>query len=680
MVHLADRSMRLSKLFCLLAGIFPLLAAIGWIFDIPLLTSVHPTLPPMQPNAVLGLFLTIIAIVLTDYGNRFPRLNYVAGVIAAFVCLLGVLTLGEYIFGWDLGIDPILIGNRTVQPLDYPGRLSPQTAANFVVVGATMFALSLGRLPTAWLQACALGVGANSVIAATGYFFSVNEVYGFPPLDVGVGMAVHTAMSFILISGALLFSRPNEGMMSLTTSNTLSGAMARRIVVAAMAAPPTIGVLTLLGRSAGWYDVDAQASIFLVATVGFLLRTTWQAARHSEQQELQARSALRESYLANARLSTALDERRIFAALIENSSDFIGVADPNGKPTYLNPAGRRMVGLPPDFPIENTAIPEYYFPDQRAFATDIIVRSMIEQGHWRGETHFRNWKTGEAIPVSDDHFMIRDPENERVLGMGTITRDISDLRRVQLENARLFDEAQRAITLRDNVLTIVSHDLKNPVTTLALIGHALRRPEIIIDRKKLTDFADKIQRSVDRMLALLNDLLDLSKIQSGTFSVAPEVERLSDVFSPLIESIRMLSDAKQQTIELNLPPDLPAVRVDAHRISQVMANLLGNAIKFTPERGRIRVTARQAGNAVIVCVSDNGHGISHEDMQKVFDWFFQAQEYKRVGTGLGLSIAKGIVEAHGGSIWVESQLGRGSSFSFSLPLPDVKSERTDHVA
>jgi len=142
----------------------------------------------------------------------------------------------------------------------------------------------------------------------------------------------------------------------------------------------------------------------------------------------------------------------------------------------------------------------------------------------------------------------------------------------------------------------------------------------------------------------------------------------------------MLSDAKHQTIELNLPPDLPAVRVDAHRISQVMANLLGNAIKFTPERGRIRVTARQAGNAVIVSVSDNGNGISNEDMQKVFDWFFQAQEYKRVGTGLGLSIAKGIVEAHGGSIWVESQLGRGSSFSFSLPLPDVKSERTDNVA
>ena len=95
-------------------------------------------------------------------------------------------------------------------------------------------------------------------------------------------------------------------------------------------------------------------------------------------------------------------------SFFENSPDFIGIADPNGKPVYVNPAGRRMVGLPADYPVENTEIPEYYSPDQRAFASDVIVRSMIEQGRWRGETYFRHWQTQEAIPVSDEHFMIRD--------------------------------------------------------------------------------------------------------------------------------------------------------------------------------------------------------------------------------------------------------------------------------
>ena len=125
------------------------------------------------------------------------------------------------------------------------------------------------------------------------------------------------------------------------------------------------------------------------------------------------------------------DERRVFVSLLENSSDFIGIADPDGKPIYLNPAGRQMVGLAPDFPVEQTRILDYYPPEERRFATEVIVKSMIERGRWSGETFFRHWQTGEAIPVSDEHFMIRDPDDGRILGMGTVTRDISDARRAR---------------------------------------------------------------------------------------------------------------------------------------------------------------------------------------------------------------------------------------------------------
>jgi PAS domain S-box-containing protein len=125
------------------------------------------------------------------------------------------------------------------------------------------------------------------------------------------------------------------------------------------------------------------------------------------------------------------DERRVFVSLLENSSDFIGIADPNGRPIYLNPAGRGMVGLPLDYPVEQTQIPDYYPPEERKFAMEVIVKSMIERGHWSGETFFRHWQTGEAIPVSDEHFMIRDPRDGRILGMGTVTRDISEARRAR---------------------------------------------------------------------------------------------------------------------------------------------------------------------------------------------------------------------------------------------------------
>ena len=112
------------------------------------------------------------------------------------------------------------------------------------------------------------------------------------------------------------------------------------------------------------------------------------------------------------------DERQVFVSFLENSSDFIGIADPNGKPIYVNPAGRRMVGLPADYPVENTQIAEYYPSDQRAYVSDVIVRSMVEHGRWHGETYFRHWQTEEAIPVSDEHFMIRDSETGRVLWDG----------------------------------------------------------------------------------------------------------------------------------------------------------------------------------------------------------------------------------------------------------------------
>jgi PAS domain S-box-containing protein len=134
------------------------------------------------------------------------------------------------------------------------------------------------------------------------------------------------------------------------------------------------------------------------------------------------------------------DERRVFESLIENSSDFIGIADPAGTPIYVNPAGRRMVGLAADYPVEQTQIPEYYPSEERKFATEMIIKSMVECGRWAGETFFRHWQTGEIIPVSDEHFMIHDPGDGRILGMGTITRDISGRKRREKEQ-RFLSEA-----------------------------------------------------------------------------------------------------------------------------------------------------------------------------------------------------------------------------------------------
>jgi PAS domain S-box-containing protein len=125
------------------------------------------------------------------------------------------------------------------------------------------------------------------------------------------------------------------------------------------------------------------------------------------------------------------DECRVFLSFFENSPDFIGIADPDWKPAYINPAGLKMVGLPLDHPVKDTEMLEYVPPDQRAFVTGVIVPSVTERGRWRGETYFRHWQTEEPISVSDDSFTVRDSKTGRLLGVGTIARDISDVRRAQ---------------------------------------------------------------------------------------------------------------------------------------------------------------------------------------------------------------------------------------------------------
>jgi PAS domain S-box-containing protein len=251
-----------------------------------------------------------------------------------------------------------------------------------------------------------------------------------------------------------------------------------------------------------------------------------------------------------------------------------------------------------------------------------------------------------------------------------VAEELAQRAALSIANARLFCEAQRALRIRDDVLAIVSHDLRNPVATIGLLAPVLRRAGRI-DAGRLSQLADTIERSVEDMHLLIDDLLDFARIHSSTFSVDTQPDQLHRVVQPIVDQLRVLADAKHQTIEVDVPPGLPDVAVDARRIGQVISNLVGNAVKFTPERGTIRIIAHAQEHGVTVSVTDTGEGIPSEYLARIFDRFWQAPRTPHRGTGLGLSIAKGIVEAHGGTIWAESDMGKGSSFSFTLPFADV---------
>ena len=229
-------------------------------------------------------------------------------------------------------------------------------------------------------------------------------------------------------------------------------------------------------------------------------------------------------------------------------------------------------------------------------------------------------------------------------------------------------DAQRAILARDEVLAIVSHDLRNPLSSIMAATSLIARTMPASDPARAK--VDVILRSAVHMGRLIEDLLDVSRIDGGGLALQLAPHAIADLVRDAIESQRSIADEKALQITSESAADLPMVNVDRERIMRVFANLIGNALKFTPRGGSIAVRAIADELGVCITIADTGNGIPADDLPRIFDRFWQAREAKRDGAGLGLAIVKGIVEAHGGRVWAESTAGSGSTFSFTLPRVD----------
>jgi len=253
-------------------------------------------------------------------------------------------------------------------------------------------------------------------------------------------------------------------------------------------------------------------------------------------------------------------------------------------------------------------------------------------------------------------------------GDEAILTQLAQMCSVALENARLYKAAQDATRARDDLVAIVSHDLRNPIHTINLAASFLLEIAPADDRRVTSRRQlDVIRRSANRANRLISDLLDVARIQAGGLAVEPVPGDAASLVQEAFEAAAPMAAGKKLTIEREVPENLPPVCSDRDRVLQVFGNLIGNAIKFTPEGGKITIRAESETLAVKFAVCDTGPGIPPEHLPHVFDRYWQAKSTAKLGTGLGLSIAKGIVEAHGGRIWVESQPGQGAVFLFTLP-------------
>jgi signal transduction histidine kinase len=230
------------------------------------------------------------------------------------------------------------------------------------------------------------------------------------------------------------------------------------------------------------------------------------------------------------------------------------------------------------------------------------------------------------------------------------------------DNATLYSDAHRAIRSRDEMLAIVSHDLRNPLGVVQLSLSMIEASPA-----SLVTSLPRATRAVDRMRHLIDDLLQVSQIEAGTLVIEPTAVDLTSLLDDIYEQHRVLAQGKDIDVHRRLAPRLGSAQVDPHRITQALGNLLGNAIKFTPSKGSITLAAAPTDRGVEISVIDTGPGIPLDQVNRIFDRFWQADRQRRDGVGLGLPIAKGIVNAHGGVIDVLSAPGQGTTFRITLP-------------
>ncbi|HSP78001.1 MAG TPA: ATP-binding protein [Myxococcaceae bacterium] len=362
-----------------------------------------------------------------------------------------------------------------------------------------------------------------------------------------------------------------------------------------------------------------------------------------------------------ARERERASEERVYRLVFENAP--VGLLHFDTTPTLLacNDAFVRIIGSP-----KRVLIGLNLFTLKEEAVMDSI-RETLAGRHAKFEGEYHSTTANKVTPVRI-HFAPCFDEHGQVDGGVGIVEDITEQRRVEGERDRLIREAQEAVRVRDDFLTIASHELKTPLTPLSLRLASLERR---LERHEPVDpsLLRQARQHLLRLTALINDLLDASRIEAGRLSLHFEPMELDELVARALSG--MEAERSQHRIDYS-PPDEPLrIRGDAYRLEQVIANLLENAIKYSPGGSTVRVRLEKQDGFARLSVLDEGIGIPRDQQEQLFERYFRARNVAVTsygGLGLGLYISRDIVERHGGRIWVESEVGRGSTFYVALPL------------
>jgi PAS domain S-box-containing protein len=764
----------------------------GWLLDIPFLKSGLPGLTPMKANAALGFLLSGLALWwLQPRAGASRWATWAARACAGAAAVIGLLTLSQYVVGWDLGIDQLLFSDPTAAALSpFPGRMVPATAVSFVLAGIALLTIQPGR--GRWLgELAALLTSLISLLAIMGLIYGAGDFSGLYQVGLYNGIALHTILGFFVLSLGILCLRPEQGLMAVFARDTPGGTMTRRLLPAVLIVPLVIGLVLFAGQQAGLYPTDFATAATTVATLVILMVLIWNSAQsldRSERGRQAVEAALRESEEKWRRLFSILpvgvsvidahhrisDLNPALASILEISregllqgthaqrqylrsdntpmelGDFpsvravqeqrviepieVGVVKEDGVTIWTEVSAAPLTLPNAICVVTTTNITARKRDEEKLRQQEKLLRQILEilpvgvyladcQGHiyqanqagqaiWAGVRNvapdgygeYKGWWPETGAPIGAHEWALAravekgetsideiieieafDGTRKMILNSGipirseahaitgalAVIQDITELWRTREALARKARELERSNAELQQFAYVTSHDLQEPLRTVASYVQLLQRRY----RGQLDAKADQfIQMAVDgssRMQQLINDLLSYSRVGTQAKPLVP-----TDCNQVLAVSLVNLQAALAENAALVTHDELPCVNGDEVQLIQLFQNLIGNALKFRGEGPtRVHVTWRPDGRDCLFSVSDNGLGIEPQYAERIFVIFqrlHSRSEY--AGTGIGLAICKRIVERHGGRIWVDSALGQGATFCFTLPRAEGASD------
>ena len=354
---------------------------------------------------------------------------------------------------------------------------------------------------------------------------------------------------------------------------------------------------------------------------------------------------------------------RAAASLIKHAPDPVFVSDLQGHILQVNDAASELLGLRAEQLIEQSL--SEFIPQQEMQEFIAAFREIVERGVTRNMRLNPRNSMGEVIPTMLNASALRDQEG-KVIGAIAILRDMRAYEAV----VRDLEQSQELSALKSAFVSIVSHEVRTPMTSIkAFVDNMLEGVTGPLNAKQVHCLS-RIKHNVDRLTRMLNELLDLSKIEAGKIKLQLNLTSVQELINNVIDGFRPSAEERSITLQWSPRTALPSIICDRDKVQQILINLLENAIKFTPHGGAVSVESQLLDDTVLkICVADTGPGIAEEEVGKIFDKFYRGRFNPAVvsGAGLGLSIVKSLVELHGGTISVESHAERGSRFCFTLP-------------